>query len=245
MIWCKRPWLQPSNSCYHYHITSSRHLTLRSTPDHAATILRRSTVLSNPLVPSGHPSAVWPVNLCVRHHLRSKSMHWKGCAAWFLTIAIASSGYSAPPLSTNDQQAIQSSLERVRTAILNEDTSLLVAQISRSGLTCTDTNFSHNQVAAFLKDKNSFLYISLFDTGRFAKRCGQGYPTENPAISEKEFLSKATDVKIEILSIGQNWAEVIYRSATKGHYQREWIFRREAGGWKLSEGLIIGGCFCG
>jgi hypothetical protein len=41
-------------------------LTQRSTPDHAVVILRRSSVFSKLLIPSGHSPAAWPVNWFVR-----------------------------------------------------------------------------------------------------------------------------------------------------------------------------------
>jgi hypothetical protein len=158
----------------------------------------------------------------------------------------AASCYGGQPLSAQDRSSIQLVVTQLKEAILQEDTHKLLSLISNQiGLTCTDSKYSQKQISGFLKDKTSYLYLSLFDSKGYSQRCGGNYPPEFPAISEKEFLSKASRPTIEITPIEAGWAKVVYKSETKGHYQREWVFHKESGSWKIAEGFIIGNCSCG
>jgi hypothetical protein len=145
-----------------------------------------------------------------------------------------------------DQERILAAVASVRKAILAQDTAALLATISRvEPLACTDTPYSRHRVAAFLCDPTSHLYISLFDTPAFAKRCGREYPPEYPAISEREFLLNARE-SVQVGRVTGGWVTVTLTSPVPTHYPREWYFHSESGGWRLAGGsLIIGRCSCG
>jgi len=150
------------------------------------------------------------------------------------------------PLSEHDQRTLRATAEELRAAILREDVEGVLANINREhGLTCTDTLVPYQQVRKDLHNRSSNLYLSLFDTARFSRRCGSEYPSEYPAISDKEFFSKATNGTIEIAPIEKNWAKVTFRSRVTGHYPREWTFHKTARGWRVTDGFIVGRCSCG
>jgi hypothetical protein len=159
----------------------------------------------------------------------------------------ASAGVAKDPFRLPDSERVQleTTAEAVRVAIIHEDTNEIASIVSKSGLMCTDTNYSHAQVANFLKNKKSHLWLSLFDSARFSRLCGDGYPSEFPAISEKEFFIKSTNLVITIIATDKRNATVTYQSSTKGHYKRDWYFRKEGSHWKLVDAFIVGGCFCG
>lgn len=160
--------------------------------------------------------------------------------------SVAANCNCAQPLSVHDKSSVQRVVTQIKDAILQEDIPKLLSLISNQfGLTCTDSKYSHKQISSFLKDKTSYLYLSLFDSKGYSQRCGGNYPPEFPAISEKEFLSKASNPTIEITPIEAGWVKVVYKSNMKGHYQREWILHKEFGSWKMTEGFIVGSCSCG
>src|SRR6266481_1721325 len=129
----------------------------------------------------------------------------------FLWLRPASAEVSVPekkePLSQIDQQELRSVAEKLKAAILKEDIEGILRHIGRDGLRCTDTKYSYQEVRKDLHDKNSHLYLSLFDTARFFRLCGSLYPSEYPAISEKEFFSKAENETIEISEAENDWAK--------------------------------------
>jgi hypothetical protein len=135
----------------------------------------------------------------------------------------------------------------LRQAIVNGDAAAVLRHVSRQhGLTCTDTEAPYAQVRRDLTDKRSHLYIQLFDTAAFVKRCGTAnYQAAYPPISEKEFFSAAPDAPFEIRQREPGWATVLFRSPVKSHWPREYIFHRESGTWKLTNGPIVSRCTCG
>jgi len=160
--------------------------------------------------------------------------------------------WSAPAFAQNtrtfsiaDERQIRRAVVALREAILKEDLKQLLRQISGAGLTCTDTDYSYKMIKAFLTNKRSHLYMSLFDSARFSQQCGSGYPVKYPAISEQEFPQTAND-SVRIVRIDSNWARVTLTSPNPRHYPREWSFHREGGTWKVAGGSwIVGRCACG
>ena len=149
-------------------------------------------------------------------------------------------------LSQADQQDLRKIATGLKQAILKEDIEGILRHVDRQyGLTCTDTGIPYRQVRKDLYNKSSHLHLSLFDTARFAERCSNEYPSEYPAISDKEFFSKATNETIEISPIEKDWAKVTFRSSVKGHFPREWFFHKAGWEWKLTNGFIISRCSCG
>jgi hypothetical protein len=87
--------------------------------------------------------------------------------------------------------------------------------------------------------------MSLFDSRQFANRCGKEYPTAYPAISDKEFFAKSLNEVIEVSPVGKGLVQVVFKSSTKGHYPREWVFQKERGDWKVIDGFVVSRCSCG
>ena len=150
------------------------------------------------------------------------------------------------PLSVVEQNMLRAIAQKVKQAILDADVEGLLGHISKtSGLTCTDTNYSYGEVRAFLHDKRSHLYMSLFDSAEFARRCGSDYSSEYPAIADNDFLRTANQ-SVTIARLDNDWAQVTFTTPIKNHYPREWYFHREAGTWRVASGsFIIGSCSCG
>jgi hypothetical protein len=170
-------------------------------------------------------------------------------ARYFATAALSifAVALDAAPRSqtSSDEAEISAAVARVRKAILETDVPELLGNLSRTGLTCTDTKYSYNEVKRFLKDTKSHLYIGLFDATAFSARCGDEYPADYPAISDREFLRTANP-GFEITAMGPGWVSIRITSPLRSHYQREWSFHREAGRWKVAGGsFIIGNCSCG
>ncbi len=149
-------------------------------------------------------------------------------------------------LSAADRRALETVVSEVRQAILDENVKALLGHISRvESLVCTDTPFSYAEVRAFLENRDSHLFMSLFDSRRFAMVCGHDYPREAPPMSDKEFLEHA-ETAVSIKSWGRAWATVTVMSADERQYSFEWSFHREGGTWKLAgRNFIIGSCSCG
>ena len=148
-------------------------------------------------------------------------------------------------LSKADDDMLRRTAEDLRAAILREDAESVLRFVSSAGLGCTDTQVPYSRVKRDLHDKNSHLYLSLFDSSRFSKRCGTQYPPDFPAISDRDFFLSTRDGPVEIHPLGDGMAQVVFRSDRKDLYQREYDFRKEAGVWKLVYGLIVGSCSCG
>jgi hypothetical protein len=148
--------------------------------------------------------------------------------------------------SAVDEQQLRAVTASVREAILSENVDLLLQNTSPvRGLRCTDTTYSYERITSFLRNKNSHLYKSLFDSSGFARQCGREYPPEYPPISEKEFLRSASNSSA-IVRIDNDWAKVTLTSPVRNQYSRDWYFHREAGAWKLSDAsFVIGNCSCG
>src|SRR5438105_13385939 len=109
-----------------------------------------------------------------------------------LTAVGASPASEATSFSKADEKVIIAAVLQAKKAILAEDVAGLLRLVSRTeGLMCTDTPYSFKEVTAFLADTRSDLYLSLFRSQAFARKCGAGYPSQYPAISEKEFLRTA------------------------------------------------------
>jgi hypothetical protein len=146
--------------------------------------------------------------------------------------------------SAADQRNLQKVAAEVREAILSEDVNALLRHISRTeSLVCTDTGYSYKEVKAFLHDKKSHLYMSLFDSAGFTRLCGAGYQQVYLA-SDRELL-RGTGQAISIVGISDLWARVTLTSAGS-KIPIEWYFHREGRAWKLAGGsLSLGSCQCG
>src|SRR5438067_1194276 len=125
------------------------------------------------------------------------------------------------PLTPSDEGQLRKAAVALRQAIMQEDVPNFLRHVSKSeGLSCTDRRVSYQRVQKDLQNKNSHLYMSLFDSRRFATRCGKEYPTEYPAISDKEFFTASLNEAIGVSPVGNGLAQVIFKSKTKGHYPR-------------------------
>lgn len=156
------------------------------------------------------------------------------------------SAHAQQLLPPTDQEELRKVAMELREAILNEDIEGILRHLRRGhGLTCTDTTIPYKQIKSDLYNKNSHLYMSLFDSTRWHNQCGDHYPIEYPAISEKEFLSKTIDEPIEISSTQDGWAKIIFRSRDKHLYPREWYFHKDGKVWKFADGFILSRCSCG
>ena len=170
---------------------------------------------------------------------------------WLATLVLVLSGTSSgqslnSSLSRADGEALREAAHDVRNAIVRQDTRRILERISKSeGLACTDRRIPYQQVGKDLRDKTSHLYISLFDSERFSKRCGKEYPAEYPAISDHEFFQSASTATIELQPLERGLVQVVLKSHVKGHYPREWVFRKEQGQWRLIDGFIVSRCSCG
>ncbi|HOW52288.1 MAG TPA: hypothetical protein PLV42_09635 [bacterium] len=152
-------------------------------------------------------------------------------------------------LSSADTQKINEVVKEARKAILNKDTEALLKNISATkGLTCTDTLYTYKEIKKFLRDKNSHLYISLFDTVRYSKRFSKecrGFSSEYAIIADIDFLQSANE-SIKITPFGNDWVEVIIESPIKTHWPLSWALHREGPTWKIAgSSFIIGSCSCG
>jgi len=165
-----------------------------------------------------------------------------------LIVACTALSIAAEPQETfseTDQLSLRKVAQELREAILDQDIEKVLRHISKNGLGCTDSQIPRSLVKKHLYDKNSHLYMSLFDSAKFSNRCGSHYPPEFPAISDKEFFLGAREGLIEIDQLRWGLAQVIFKSPIKGHYQREWTFQKEGNDWKLVYGFIVGNCSCG
>ena len=143
------------------------------------------------------------------------------------------------------ENELKSLVLEIREAILKHDVKRLLSYIDGDGLICTDTQVPSAEIENNLKDKSSKLYLSLFESERFAKECADKYSAEYPPISEREFFMKVVDPKMKVSFTGQSWARVTISSPLPQHYPREWLFHRTNGKWRLSSGFISRGCSCG
>jgi len=162
-----------------------------------------------------------------------------------LSQALAAFVGPSDALSNADNEMLRRTAEELRGAILRGDAQGVLKFVSRTGLGCTDTQIPYSRVKKDLRDTNSHLYLSLFDSLRFSKRCGAQYPPEFPATSDRDFFLATRDGAIEIHSLSDGMAQVVFKSDRKDLYQREYDFRKETGVWKLVYGLIVGSCSCG
>ena len=69
---------------------------------------------------------------------------------------------------------------------------------SETGLSCTDTEIPDTEIRGDLRDPESHLFQSLFETTRRLRRCGHEYRSEYPAISDAEFFRDGTNAGLEI-----------------------------------------------
>ena len=161
-------------------------------------------------------------------------------------VASAEGVAPSPKLSETDVKAIRATVNDIRATIIAGNVKSLLVHISQNeGLACTDTQYSYTEAKAFLQDSNSAFYMSLFDTAKFRKECGSGYPPDYPAISEKEFF-KTANQEVSIEAINTNWVKVTIRSPIKSHYERWLYLHREGSVWRVGGGsFIIGNCTCG
>lgn len=132
----------------------------------------------------------------------------------------------------------------IKEAILKKDINHFAQYIGPDGLGCTDDQFSYADVIAALKDKSSFLYLSLFNSELLKKICGQEYSDKYPAISDMEFFETAKDLKVEVSDIESGYVEVKISSSVKSQYPRVWTFHLINGKWKVVYGFLMR-CSCG
>jgi hypothetical protein len=149
-------------------------------------------------------------------------------------------------VSQKDKLEIIEVVIKIKESILSNNSKIFLKHVSLTeGLSCTDTKYSNKEVDTFLKNKNSYLYISLFDSKRFYNQCSNNYQGNFPAISEREFLQNANE-DITITRINSNWVEINITSPVKTHYPRKWYLHRESGSWKVSgASFVLGSCTCG
>ena len=160
-------------------------------------------------------------------------------------MGLASAAPKPAQFSRTNQDNLRKVAVKLKEAILHEDVDGILRYVSESnGLTCRDTQIPYQQVSKDLHDRNSHLYMSLFDSVGFSKKCRYEYPAEHPAISDKEFLSTAANESIEIVSITDEWAQVTFKSQTKAPFRREYSLHKEGRGWKLTGGFIVSRCSC-
>ncbi|HMS85370.1 MAG TPA: hypothetical protein PKD12_17145 [Nitrospira sp.] len=145
-------------------------------------------------------------------------------------LAISQTGQMLTPTEAQD---IRQFVLILKDAILRQGLRHVLQLVSKDGLICTDTLYPHKEVKAFLEDKKSHLYMSLFDTTRLSQKCGHEYAAEYPAISEKDFL-QSVDESFVIKRIEVDWAAVTLTSPNPRHYPRRWSFHRENGKWKVA-----------
>ncbi len=139
---------------------------------------------------------------------------------------------------------IKAVVASVRQAILDENAEELLRNITRTeGLICTDSLYSYTEAKTFLHDKKSHLYLSLFDSVGFSRRCTPEFPSDT-FISDKEFLRTARE-PIEITLLDSAWVKVTLTSKAFS-YPLEWHLHREGGTWRLGgNSFTIGACECG
>jgi len=180
-------------------------------------------------------------NLKIKHALVAVVL-----SSFLCTLATAGGVQARPGLTPKDENAIRKTVEEIRSAIATRNIDALLQHISPTeGLSCTDTNYTHLEAKKFLQDRSSVFYTSLFDTAKFRKDCGAGYPPEYPAISDQEFYAKATH-EIVIEAADKNWGKVTIQSPIKSHYERWMYLHREHNSWKAAGGsFVIGNCTCG
>jgi hypothetical protein len=169
----------------------------------------------------------------------------------FLAVAFAATGLaSAAPtdvgLSLRDRADLLQVAAAVRAAILRGDSAAFLRFVSTTqGLQCTDTIYRYDKVARFLRDKGSYLYMGLFDSEQFAAQCGEGYSPQYPATSDKSFFERSPKSSMEITFPSKGYAEVTYAPGAADLYPLKYQFHKEAHGWKLVGGIVIGDCTCG
>lgn len=161
-------------------------------------------------------------------------------------LALASAQASTPPtLSATDQAALLKAASELRAAVVAKDIETILKHVSTSGIGCTDTLYPRQKVETDLRSKDGYLHRSLFDTARFANECGSMYPSESPWISDRDFFLADKEAKMEVKVHAANEAQVVFRSKVPKHYPREYDFQKEGGSWRLTYGVILGGCSCG
>lgn len=197
----------------------------------------------------------WAAQILVRRHTLKRLLYGDVkfaqilLALAILFVGLASAAPKPAQFSRTDRDNLRNVVVNLKEAIIHEDVDGILRHVSKSnGLTCRDTQIPYQQVRKDIHDRNSHLYMSLFDSVGFFKKCGYEYPAEylaeHPAISDKEFLSTATNESIEIVAITDEWAQVTFKSQTKAPYRREYSFHKEGRGWKLTGGLIVSRCSC-
>src|SRR5688572_14147647 len=66
-------------------------------------------------------------------------------------------------------------VHEMREIILKEKADQLLQYIDPEGLSCTDTIFPYSEVVKALKNKNSPMYLHLFDSKKVKEKCGHQY----------------------------------------------------------------------
>jgi hypothetical protein len=185
----------------------------------------------------------WVANMMRNQQIKSLCLT---SALAFLFCAVLGNPASAQEISPADRTELLKVVTELREAILLENINGILKHLRPGhGLTCTDTLIPYKQVKSDLQNKNSHLYMSLFDSKTWREQCGNHYPPEYPAISEKEFFSKVTDDPVEITPLKDSWAKVTFKPKNTSLYPREWYFHKEDGAWKFGDGFIISRCSCG
>jgi len=155
-------------------------------------------------------------------------------------------------LSRAERRDLQTVALDLKDAIVKHDVERILRHVdNRTGLSCTDTEIPYTEIRRDLRDPESHLFQSLFETTRRLRRCGHEYRSEYPAISDAEFFRNATNAHVEIALVdvlpesGELWATATFHSSHMRHAAREWSFSRVGDRWLLGRGLIVSRCSCG
>ena len=99
-------------------------------------------------------------------------------------------------LSRAERRDLHSVALDLRDVVVKQDVERILGHVdSRTGLWCTDSEILYPDIRRDLRDPQSHLFQSLFDTARWSHRCGHEYSSEYPAVSDAELFRDATDTR--------------------------------------------------
>lgn len=160
------------------------------------------------------------------------------------TTAFAGTERVSLPLGV--QTKVIAAAEGVRIAIRTGNVRSLIEFMSRKeGLECTDAKVPFRDIRQSLANRQSILYLSLFDSKNLVARCGGAYPADAALTSDREFFenSPTSPILIEWVSDAKDYVTVKYESGA--YPSRKYTFHREPSGWRIVSGLLAGDCTCG
>jgi len=142
-----------------------------------------------------------------------------------------------------EKELVEIALE-IKKAILQKDPKSLLKHVDSKGVMCVDELISFERIERDLADSSSYLYIYLFDPESYRDKYGAN-DSARP-VAWKEYLEKATDLKIRVSfkkGFGGNWADVEYvsKKAPTGTLGPKVIsFKFTTKRWTIDSGLY--GC---